>query len=61
MYYQFMNKIPLWLYIKKNPNISRQNLYRWIREGKIPKESLGEEDHIIKRITIDENYTFEKK
>ena len=56
-----MNKIPLWLYIKKNPNISRQNLYRWIREGKIPKESLGEEDHIIERITIDENYTFEKK
>ncbi len=51
-----MNKfIPIYQYAKKR-GISRQNIYRWIREGKIPKEKIKIVEKIVKRIEIDENF-----
>lgn len=55
-----MTFIPIWQYVKKY-NIPKQNIYRWIRENKIPQKYLSCEKHIIQRITIDDIYQPSKK
>jgi hypothetical protein len=50
--------LPIWEYLKKN-NIEenqRQNIYRWIREGKIPKEFFSIEEKVVKRLMIRDDF-----
>jgi predicted site-specific integrase-resolvase len=47
--------IPIWKYAKQK-NISVQTIYRWIREGKIPKDKYTIIDKTVKRIVVDENW-----
>ena len=50
-----MNKyIPIYEYIAKNKT-SKQNIYRWIREGKFKKDDIKVEEVVVKRIRIKEN------
>lgn len=48
--------IPIWEYCKKH-NIPKQNVYRWIREGKLPKESFKMVEKTVRRIVIDSSYS----
>lgn len=43
--------VPVWEYCKIN-GVTKQNIYRWIREGKIDQEHLKTEERVVKRITI---------
>ncbi len=49
------NKISVIQYAKKN-NLSRQTVYRWIREGKVPKEKYNIIEKKVKRLVIDEDF-----
>jgi len=46
------NFIPVWKYAKEK-GVSRQTIYRWIREGKIPPDKFRKVDVVVKRIEID--------
>ena len=43
--------IPVWKYAKEK-GVSRQTVYRWIREGKIPPEKLQKAKVEVERILI---------
>lgn len=45
--------IPVYEYCKKH-NVSKQNVYRWIREGRIPPERVTVEEKVVKRLKIKE-------
>lgn len=45
------NFIPIHEFARKH-KIARQNVYRWIREGRIPKEQYAVEEVVVKRIKI---------
>lgn len=45
--------IPVYKYAKDN-NVSKQNVYRWIREHKIKPEDILIEEVVVKRIRINE-------
>jgi len=50
-----MNKyIPIYKYVQLHKT-SKQNVYRWIREGKFSPEDVIEEEVTVKRIRIKEN------
>lgn len=49
------NFIPVWKYAK-DKGISRQTIYRWIREKKVPPEKLKIVERVVKRIEIDSDY-----
>lgn len=54
-----MNKyIPIYKYAQEN-NVSKQNVYRWIREGKI-KDFVIEET-VVKRIRINKESKYNSK
>lgn len=46
--------IPVYQYAKLK-GIKKQNVYRWIREGKIKKEDIKIEEIMVKRIRIRNN------
>lgn len=48
-----MNKrfIPIYEYCKKY-DVSKQNVYRWLRESKIPEEKHKVVEKVVKRIMI---------
>ena len=43
--------VPIYTICKKH-KISRQNVYRWIRENKISKDDFRVEEIVVKRIRI---------
>lgn len=45
--------IPIWEYCKKY-NIDKQKIYRWIREHKIPAESISKVEKTVTRIQIED-------
>ena len=47
--------IPIWRFCKINKT-SRQNVYRWIREGKVPADKLKTVEKLVKRIYIDSSF-----
>lgn len=50
-----MNKyIPIYEYAKKL-NTSKQNVYRWIREGKFSDNDIKKEEVTVERIRIKES------
>lgn len=50
-----MNKfIPIYAYSKLK-GVPRQNIYRWIREGKIPKDKFKIVNVVVRRIKIRED------
>ena len=48
--------IPIYQYAKEK-NVSRQTVYRWIREGKIPENQIRIIEKIVKRKEINANFT----
>jgi hypothetical protein len=46
-----MKYIPVWEFCKKY-NIPKQNIYRWIRERKIPEDKINKEEKMVQRLTI---------
>ena len=50
-----MNKyIPIYEFVKKR-GTSKQNVYRWIREGKIKADDIIYEEVVVKRMRIKES------
>ena len=47
--------VPIWKYCKEN-GIARQNVYRWIRENKVPKEKMRKVEKVIVRLEIDSTW-----
>ncbi len=47
--------IPVWKYAK-NMGTSEQNVYRWIREGKIPPTAFKREQVIKERLLVKEDF-----
>lgn len=47
--------IPVWEYAKNN-NVSRQTVYRWIREKKIPEDKFQKIIITKEKIFIDYNF-----
>jgi len=47
--------IPIWQYCKEN-KISKQNVYRWIREQKVDEDNFMKVKITVERIYIDKNY-----
>lgn len=47
--------IPIYQYSKEK-GISRQNIYRWIREGKIPNDKVRIVEKKVKRKEIDADF-----
>lgn len=45
----------------KNKNTTTQNVYRWIREGKIDKQDIKIEDITVKRIRVREDLSLPKR
>lgn len=43
--------VPVWKYAKLTGE-TRQNIYRWIREGKIPADKVVQKEMVVKRIYI---------
>jgi len=50
------NFVPVWKYAKEK-GTSRQNVYRWIREGKVPPEMIKKVEVVVKRVEINLDYT----
>jgi len=48
------NFVPVHAYIRKH-NTSKQNVYRWIREGKINPNDFFFEEKVVRRIRIKED------
>lgn len=50
-----MNKfVPIYKYCE-DKKVSKQNVYRWIREGKIKKEDVRVDNISVTRIRINKN------
>lgn len=47
--------VPIWKYAKES-GISKQTIYRWIREHKIPEGKFRLVEKVVKRIEIDNNF-----
>lgn len=48
------NYIPVYQYAKENKT-SKQNVYRWVREGKFKEEDIKIEKITVERIFINKN------
>ena len=49
------NFVPIWKYAKEK-GISRQTIYRWIREGKVSPDKFRKTEVVIKRIEISNDF-----
>jgi len=49
------NWLPIWKYAE-NIGTSPQNVYRWIREGKMPTEAYKREQVLKERILVKEDF-----
>lgn len=47
--------VPIWKYCQEN-GTSEQNVYRWIRERKIPESAIRKVEKTVVRIEIDSSW-----